>query len=489
MGFFIFERFDIYSLKFDSMKKIYLFLSLLILFASNATAQIPNSGYETWTNNVIGEDLDSLFTSNLRFWAEGLPANVQKVPGNSLIGFAAKLETKTVNGEKIPGIVSNFNPINLGSFPNIPGGRAFNQTPDSIVLDLAYNVTPSDSAIIMVIFKNSSSGFPPILTISRVGGIQNSFRRHAFKLNPLPYTPDTMQILIASGNLIFAPGLVTGNWVSVDNIQFVSNSGTSSSANFDLENWTPIGYEAPLNWNTSQIVGALFNINSAFKANQSFAGTYALGLKTNLLNVGGTVDTIPGIATTAQNLFSDNGVIDGGFPYNGSFIKVHGFYRYQPVANDSASVAIWFKNNGVRGDSFIIKLPAADVYTEFSLPFFITGSVDSANLVISSSNLDNDAIGFGVGSELWIDGLSFSNSGLNKQDVKLSNIKVYPNPARNNFVILEGLSEPQIVYLFSIDGKLLKSEKVIDGKFNLPALSKGTYILANENFVIKFLVD
>lgn len=471
------------------MKKFYFILSLFIGLSFNAMAQIPNSGYETWSNNVIGEDLDSLFTSNLRFWAEGLQANVQKVSGNSSIGFAAKLETKTVNGEKIPGVISNFNPINLGSFPNIPGGIPFTQAPDSIVLDLTYNVNPSDSAIIMVIFKKSSSGFPPILTISRVGGVQNTFKRHAFKLNTLPYIPDTMQILIASGNLIFAPGLVTGNSISVDNIEFVSNSGISSSANFDMEDWTPIGYEAPSGWNTSQILGSLFNFNSAYKANQSFAGTYALGLKTNLLSLGGTTDTVPGIATTAQNLFSDNGILDGGFPYTGSFIKVNGFYRYQPVGNDSASVAIWFKNNGVKGDSFIIKLPKADIYTEFSLPFFISGSIDSANLVISSSNLDNDAVGFGVGSELWIDRLSFSNSGLSSQKINLLNIKVYPNPARSNLIRLEGLNEPQLVYLFSIDGKLIKSEWVIDGKFNLPSLRAGTYVLANENFVTKFVVE
>ena len=59
------------------------------------------------------------------------------------------------------------------------------------------------------------------------------------------------------------------------------------------------------------------------------------------------------------------------------------------------------------------------------------------------------------------------------------NISIYPNPARK-FITVSGISNAQIS-LYTIEGKLVKYEKLTNNKIDLSNLSSGNYILKIES--------
>jgi hypothetical protein len=66
------------------------------------------------------------------------------------------------------------------------------------------------------------------------------------------------------------------------------------------------------------------------------------------------------------------------------------------------------------------------------------------------------------------------------------NIAIYPNPVINNFNI-SGLSAPQTLQLFDLNGKLILSQQVDNGTVPASFLQTGIYILKIGNFETKII--
>ena len=73
----------------------------------------------------------------------------------------------------------------LGSLGNNgpEGGVPFTLSADSIIFDAKYDIQTGDSANVYVILKNS--GIPFEMAVLTIGGSQSTWKRHAFKINPL----------------------------------------------------------------------------------------------------------------------------------------------------------------------------------------------------------------------------------------------------------------------------------------------------------------
>jgi hypothetical protein len=71
------------------------------------------------------------------------------------------------------------------------------------------------------------------------------------------------------------------------------------------------------------------------------------------------------------------------------------------------------------------------------------------------------------------------------QQIK-DNITIYPNPVINNFNI-SGLSAPQTLQLFDLNGKLILSQQVDNGTVPASFLQTGIYILKIGDFETKII--
>jgi hypothetical protein len=61
------------------------------------------------------------------------------------------------------------------------------------------------------------------------------------------------------------------------------------------------------------------------------------------------------------------------------------------------------------------------------------------------------------------------------QEVSKSTIQIFPNPV-SDFIQISGISDGQIIQIYNIDGRLIKSETFAP-KVNVSQLTPGVYIL------------
>lgn len=206
------------------MKKIFSLFAAAII-SGTAIAQIPNSGFETWTTTSgydvpTGWDQLNSMTSSMSTYTctKGTPGN----PGSSYI----KLVSKTVTGMGVmPGIACS-GVLDQSSMTNIVGKSGFPSTarPVSLTGNWQYMAYGSDQGYIMVLLSKWNSAINMRDTVAFVkqnlSGMVMSWG--AFTI-PLTYqsgvVPDSaMIVLSASGS---TP--VNNSYLYVDNLAFTGN--------------------------------------------------------------------------------------------------------------------------------------------------------------------------------------------------------------------------------------------------------------------------
>ena len=168
-----------------------MFAFVLASFLSTDTeAQVPNGGFEDWSDNYLFSEPPPYFTSNFQYFLETGQGNVTEVPGVN--GSAARLETVDDGNEIIPGSMVLAN-IDNG---NLTGGAPFASEPDSLTGYFRYSIPNGDTATITMFF--TASGFPVNIVSIPIIGEELSFTYHAFDLPTFFATPDTVIAFIAS---------------------------------------------------------------------------------------------------------------------------------------------------------------------------------------------------------------------------------------------------------------------------------------------------
>ena len=136
------------------------------------------------------------------------------------------------------------------------------------------------------------------------------------------------------------------------------------------------------------------------------------------------------------------------------------------VKYDTSGNVLWAKSAGGTGYDF-----CRGVSTDVSGNVFITGYFGSPNINFGTTTLTNAG-----GMDIFIAKLG-GITGIN--DIKNSNIKIYPNPTNNIFNI-EGLTknENNTIQIFDVQGKLVITKTINEkGTIDLSELNKGIYVI------------
>lgn len=465
--------------------KLYLTISLLFIsfFGKSLLAQIidTNLSFEEWQFNSLFEEPQGFATSNLQTYFDGGEANVQAIEDSFAGDFAARLENNLVDDEVIPGTLIGGQIVD-----GEPMGIPFSSFPDSLVLQVRYEIMPSDTAGIFLLLSNE--GFPVATALQTITGSNTlGYQRLSIPVQfSLPSVVDELLMLISSGDDEMP---VEGSWLEVDEIDFVYN-GTEGSPfpNGDLDNWNEVGSEEPVDWYTSNAF-TLFNGGlSVTKSEDSFEGDYAVRLESKT----------PIFEGEGAFSFLANGPIgeDGPIPeveITEIPAAISGFYKYSAITEgDSATCYLMFQdqeNENIGELAFLMSPQQEYEAFTFNLPYddLLESWPEEPVKVFfgfSSTKIEDSTYLATPGSVLFVDQVSFEYpTGINEILIDGEKLSCFPNPT-NNRITLQWTGKANFIRCYSSMGKLLREESIAQ---NMTSLSldisnfiPGSYIIELE---------
>ncbi|NNF01579.1 MAG: T9SS type A sorting domain-containing protein [Bacteroidia bacterium] len=443
------------------------FLFTLLIACNISFAQIPNAGFENWSLDTIYEEPDNYFTTNLGSYLISGSPNV--FPVNGVNGLAARIETVAANSDTIPGAIYNAPDLSLS------GGMPYNGIPDSLVIDMRYDIPVGDTAVILLLFK--IFGAPVGVNYIPVTGSQNSFLRHRIKLMPQFVGADSVLMGISSGDF---ENPLPGGWLEIDNMTIVGSGQQLPNNGFD--NWTALASEEADDWFSTNILNLVGGSNpSITKSTDANSGSFAMRIETSLSGVGGDEDTV-GFITNGT--FGEDDLIGG---HTLSFIpnKLEGWYKNNTLGSDTSVATIRFSlfnsSTGVSDSIAAFAWPFVDQanYTKFEFNFDISGvpQPDTFLVAFAASNLLNN-LGIEIGSYLFLDDLELTFAGgIDGLDYD-HGITIGPNPSSEFIRFRKDSDEILDVRIFDLNGSLMMEENFrSELLITVDDYSSGTYLV------------
>ncbi len=249
----------------------------------------------------------------------------------------------------------------------------------------------------------------------------------------------------------------------------LSTTAFGQIPNPGFESWTNMGaYANPDGWDNADSLGSFASTYTCEQGSPGFSGNHYLKLTSKNTIAG----VIAGIAMSGKIDFTTF-LPKSGYAFSGGRpVSLNGVWQYAPASStDTGSVTLLFtKWTGTSRDSvgFIYyKLPGSVTsWTPFSLPITYLNSEtpDTAVIYFASST----ATTADAGSYLYIDTLSFSNTGVGITGVQNSHsvISVYPNPGKAVFCIniSSGIDEYVSVTITNMLGETVKKMTMTTNK-------------------------
>lgn len=447
------------------MKSIFYTFLLLTVFSFQTThaQEIPNGSFDDWISYDLFDTPPPYLNVNLQTYLAAGVASVSQVAGTS--GSAVRLETYEIDGDLIPGFIGLIDP----DAQDLGGGIAFSSNPDSVRMDLRYELNMQDTAGMTLIFTAGTTpvGFAQVI----ITGEQTDFATFTFDIPPILGTPDSL-IFFATSSAADTP--IEGGFIEIDNIEFISSNDQLPNADFEI--WNEIGYEDPENWSSPNILQTIFEFEPVvMQTNDAIAGS-AIRIET-VETYNFDDDELDTLGYIASGDFLNDG--EPSIELDVSPQQISGYYKYIPVGNDSATIYLDFtKFDPSSGFSetvaeYAFKLGEASEYTIFSFDLAFNEIPDSAFIGITSFNLgDGFANEAPLGSVLYIDELTFGLLDGTKMPILSDALKVYPNPA-NDFIYIkteEIVGTPYSIILTDISGRTIEYS-------NLESLSVGENLI------------
>ncbi|MDX2248149.1 MAG: T9SS type A sorting domain-containing protein [Bacteroidia bacterium] len=465
------------------MKKPITFILLSVSFYLTSSAQILNSSFENWKTDTLYYLPQTFHTGayGLSYLFTG-QTNVSRISGCD--GFGVRLESISNGTDSLPGFIYTGKP----GFEIEGGGIPYTGMPDSISLCLRHDIVPGDTGLIVLFFQAAGS-FVNIALFPLTGSSGSNWTTTTFDLDTFIVQPDTLIMLVTSGNFDKA---LPGSWVEMDNISFIGT--TEQIANGDFESWSVIADEEPEDWSSPDpIIVAVGGTPTVTRDDDAFEGSAAIKIETRILPFEDT------LALITNGIIDENG-ISGGKPYtsSGKPSNLGGFYKYLPVGNDTAFAYMVFSvYNGFTGQTEILgtfsqKLPPSAEWDYFEVPVDLSGAIlnpDTVLIVFSSSDADNlvSAATVGVGSTLFLDALAFDLTDGITDWADTHKLTLFPNPATTDLGIeweMNGSPKDMNIALYSASGQKVHQQnnlKSLSGKnhysLDVSNFSAGVYIL------------
>ena len=205
------------------MKTRIILLLIVMAIANSIFSQIPNSGFENWTNMGSYSTPDNWGNLNAVTTTTGIYTCVKGSPGNPGTAYL-KLISKTVSGMGVQPGITVSGVLNTTTFQAI-SGFGYSDRPASLDGSWQFMANGSEQGYIAVYLTKWNFGLNSRDTIGQVmnplSGMVMSWRNFSL---PLSYSnsdiPDTAMIILSASASI----PVNGSYLYIDNLSFVGGT-------------------------------------------------------------------------------------------------------------------------------------------------------------------------------------------------------------------------------------------------------------------------
>lgn len=446
------------------MKNIFTLLSILFFTASYSQNQLPNIGFESWTNLTMFENPDYWGSSN---YAEFPIANCAISVDAQHLNYSVLLETRLVGTDTAFAYVYQGQVGDTGPEAGIP----YSTPCDQLKGYYKYNIATGDTAIAMVM--KFSGGAMVSMDLIPIVGVQNSWTAFTLAINPV--AQDSIFFGFISSNPFVYPIYATpGSFLMVDNVSFshsVNGPGPALN-NYSFENWTPVSFTDPDGWNSFNQLLLPFGMSTVTSTTDAFSGTLAARLETIELTQFG--DTLPGMLFFGElDQYGQPMIV----PFTGTPTSITGQYKYLPIGSDVAYLSMQFMNNGsvIGGNMFVLN-PSTG-YSIFSVTTNLSGTPDSAIVGFSSGDLP--------GSILILDNVQFVGGNTGIDEMEEFSFSLYPNPVSDRIFIQTSNKENEMeIEILDLQGRIVltrNSHNTEKAEIDIKSLSPGIYMVRLNN--------
>jgi hypothetical protein len=454
-------------------RKIYLIVILFLSLSAMAQQQLPNTGFENWTNVVLFEEASDWTCSNSGNLTEnqGIEKSVDAYSGEYSVQLKSVLSgLDTIFSFVYQGYLTNDGP---------GGGIPYSENFDGISGYYKCNMAEHDSATILVVKFLESE---PTWFFAKIGGVANDWTEFYFDLPPT--ICDSVFVGFVSADIFTETVHSFDSWIMFDSINFTFSGGENPNPdlipNYDFELWEDASVEEPDTW---------FTMNSYFygltedgfveKSIDAHSGNFAVQLSTKLL-MGETV--IPGYLSLGEITMDDENPV-APIPYMDTPEKITGYYKYAPVDEDVAILQVEFLNivdpdNPVAGGVYYFT-PAID-YTYFELEFTeYLNSPNALRLIFASGSIP--------GSVLTIDDIAF-DFGVSFEINEINQLSIYPNPVSDILFVNFEIETDISLQITDVSGRLVKEQSCSSNtqiKIDCSDLLPGVYFVSDKSTGLK----
>lgn len=472
------------------MKKI-LYLLVCMLAVGSLQAQIPNASFENWeTTNIYSPNTWNFLLGDI---------TRESGAGNATQGtYGAKITAFGGQGD-MPGVLGIGRTYRGQDWA---GGTPYAAKPDSLLLDVKYELPVGTEAMVLVKFKKNGT-FVKEKQHVWTGVRTSSFEtvRFGFDWQGGDQTPDSVIIMISNMNFEDQTQSNSG-WLLVDNVRFKNVSGNPPAlSNGSFETWNNRSFLSPTGWESEDQYMAFLNDYPSVAQRDASArlGSYAIKLQ-NYVQPGG--DTVAARLETKSPHPSNNSD-NPSFPVTAKHTTLFGWYKFTKVSTDTANVYLTMYNAGQNiGDGYWETGQTSVNWVPFSVNVNYWSqngpNPDSADIEINAYKRPDNSQGeypSAMGNSiLWIDGLSFDAlMTSSRMPTPVAQMTLGPNPAATQATLQFQLDEPATIGLRIVDiqGNTVYSiptAQYVAGatSLQLPVsqLSSGAYfvVLSNENW-------
>jgi hypothetical protein len=258
-----------------------------------------------------------------------------------------------------------------------------------------------------------------------------------------------------------------------------------------FETWT--GGE-PDSWNTSNIniLGLDFTTTSKdLSSPQQGTASAKLTVVTKNIPFVGSITVQGALTLGILNIdpIAQTASLTGGYPFTGMPQKLTGYFKYQPVNNDTCyfgwGLTKW--NNGVQdtiGYTAIDTFGTFNSWTYFELPleYLIWEAPDTMNILFVNSNPADGLVH--TGTKLWIDNLAFVYGTVGIEGVTFAKgLSLYAERNSKQLVLSSTFEKPENldISLFSMAGietkRWKRTMQFSTERLDVNSLVPGTYLI------------
>lgn len=440
------------------MKNFYITitLSLLSLGAIAQYGQLPNGGFENWSDVDLYDFPTDWGNSNTSGGPQGDPSVTQSTDAQDGL-YSCELHGTTT------GAVGFVFHGSLGqSGPS--GGIAYTSNIDEVQFQYKCDLAAGDTMFVIAM-RYISGVLVGTHILQAATGTETAWTAGSVSLPTAAQDELFLSFVLSNpfGSSIPSPN----SWIRIDNVS-MHNAGIEMTNVPDpsFENWTTVTTENPDDWYTLNPLLSVMGAENAIKTTDANTGSFAIEMTTIQLTVGG--DTTTSYLSFGEIDLSSTTPFASA-PYDANPTLFSGAYKYSPAGSDQAFLQMIFYQGGTQIGADVQTINSSATWQTFSSPLTLLSQPDSMLFVAFS--------GSNPGSVLLLDDLSLSGGDVSLDEFSSMNVSIYPNPA-SSLVMIK--AEGNYSYtLIDLSGNVVLSENDVTGAIELDInhLSSGAYFV------------